>query len=205
MINGDRIVRLHAQGGHLVMQSPFLEDAELLAVSPTTFVRTDNATRYTFTRTADGVEMRLDPPDEWPVCKRLAPGQTVALDEVAAGHIEAAAARYRASRAKATGDAAFAFSEERLNRIGVTMILRGDPAAALLPLRVNVVLSPDSMNAYDSLAEAYMRSGDRKRAIETFRQSLAAFARDKKTPLFERNLLRDNARKRLQALQSVGR
>jgi CubicO group peptidase (beta-lactamase class C family) len=200
LLNADRIVRLRAEGGHLVLRTPFQEDAELLPVSPSTFVRMDDDVRYTFARTPEGVAVKVDPPDQWPVCRRVREGETVALDDVAAGRIEAAVKRYRAARAAAKGDDVPVFSEQRLNRIGLQSLRRGEAAQALLPLRVNVALSPDSMNAYDSLGEAYLRNGDRRRAIATFRQSLAAFARDKKTPRAAREALRENARRRLTSL-----
>jgi CubicO group peptidase (beta-lactamase class C family) len=198
--NDDRIVRVRAEGNHLVLTTPFMDDAELLPVSQTTFVRTDVATRYTFAKTADGVAMQIDPPDEWPVCKRLAEGATVALDDAAAGRIEVAAKRYRAARATAKKDEGYAYSEERLNFIGVQALRRGDMKGAIDIFQVNVAASPDSMNARDSLAETYFRSGDRAHAIEAFRQSLAAFGRDKKASATDRAALRDHALRRLASL-----
>jgi tetratricopeptide (TPR) repeat protein len=198
-VNPDRIARIRAEGGHLVLRTPFQPDAELLPVSPTTFVRTDADERYTFTRTPDGVEMKVDPAD-WPTSKRVADGETVPLDDAAAGRIEVAAKRYREARAAAKGDDVEVFGEERLNLIGVQALWRGDPATAINIFRVNVALSPDSTNVYDSLGEAYLRSGDRKRAVETFRQALAALARDKKTPPAVRKALHDNAVRRMAQL-----
>jgi CubicO group peptidase (beta-lactamase class C family) len=198
-VNADRIARIRAEGGHLVLRTPFQPDAELLPVSPTTFVRTDEDERYTFTRTPDGVQMKVDPPD-WPTAKRVADGETVPLDDAAAGRVEAAAKRYREARASANGDDVEVFSEDRLNLIGVQALWRGDPASAIRIFRVNVALSPDSTNVYDSLGEAYLRSGDRRRAVEAFRQSLAALERDKKTPPAERKALRDNAVRRMAQL-----
>jgi len=201
LLNDDRIVRVRAQGDHLVLTTPFKRDAELLPVSPTEFVRTDMAVRYTFAPGADGVALKVDPPDQYPVCKRVAPGATVALDDVVAGRIEAATKRYRTGRATAKeGDAAYAYSEERLNGLGIQALALGDAKLAIRVFQVNVALAPDSMNARDSLAEAYFRSGDRAHAVEAFRQSLAAFARDKKTPASNRAVLRDNALRRLAAL-----
>lgn len=34
------------------------------------------------------------------------------------------------------------------------------------------MIHPDSWNAYDSLAEAYMKKGDKKSAIENYKKSL---------------------------------
>jgi CubicO group peptidase (beta-lactamase class C family) len=200
LLNDDRIVRVRTEGDHLVLATPFMAGAELVPISQTAFVRTDMAVRYEFTKTPDGVAMKVDPPDEWPVCKRLPDGATVALDDAAAGRIEAAAKRYRAARATAKKDESYAYSEERLNHIGVQALRLGDTSGAIHMFQVNVALSPDSMNARDSLAEAYFRSGDRAHAVEAFRQSLAAFARDKHASASERAVLREGALRRLAAL-----
>jgi tetratricopeptide (TPR) repeat protein len=39
-------------------------------------------------------------------------------------------------------------------------------------LKLNVQLYPDSGNAFDSLGEAYMKSGQKERAIESYKKSL---------------------------------
>jgi hypothetical protein len=64
-------VRVRAEGGHVVLRTPFSEDAQLLPIFDSTFVRVDNMTRYTFTKTAIGVDLAIDPPDPWSVCKRV--------------------------------------------------------------------------------------------------------------------------------------
>ena len=38
--------------------------------------------------------------------------------------------------------------------------------------RLNVLAFPKSANAYDSLGEAYLESGDKKAAIENYKKSL---------------------------------
>ncbi len=40
-------------------------------------------------------------------------------------------------------------------------------------MKLIVSLYPQSGNAYDSLAEAYVKSGDRARAVENYQRSLA--------------------------------
>jgi cytochrome c-type biogenesis protein CcmH/NrfG len=40
-------------------------------------------------------------------------------------------------------------------------------------MKLIVALHPESGNAYDSLGEVYARSGDRAKAIESYRRSLA--------------------------------
>jgi len=56
-------------------------------------------------------------------------------------------------------------------------------------LKLNVQLYPDSGNAFDSLGEAYMKSGQKERAIESYKKSL------------EKNPDNTNARDKLKQLQ----
>ena len=44
---------------------------------------------------------------------------------------------------------------------------------AIAVLRINVEKFPESWNAHDSLAEAYMKGGDEESAIRHYRKSLA--------------------------------
>jgi tetratricopeptide (TPR) repeat protein len=105
--------------------------------------------------------------------------------------------------AKAKEPKNYAFSEERLNTIGVRALFGGDTAGAILLFRLNVMLSPDSMNAYDSLAEAYMRAGDKTEAIAGYQSSLAALARDQVTNASDKESLRKNAIEKLRELGAV--
>jgi Flp pilus assembly protein TadD len=49
---------------------------------------------------------------------------------------------------------------------------RDDPAGAIALFRMNVELFPDSWNAYDSLAEAYMNAENNDQAILFYKKSL---------------------------------
>lgn len=66
-----------------------------------------------------------------------------------------------------------ALSESDLNNWGYRLLSRGRVADALTLMKLIVSLYPQSGNAYDSLAEAYARSGDRVRARENYQRSLA--------------------------------
>jgi Tfp pilus assembly protein PilF len=56
--------------------------------------------------------------------------------------------------------------------------------------KFNVSVNPDSSNAYDSLAEAYMKAGDKERSMENYRKSL------------EKDPANDNAKEKLKELES---
>lgn len=95
-----------------------------------------------------------------------------------------------------------ALEEDFLNWLGLEQMWRQRYEKAIALLRVNVALYPDSMNAYDSLGEAYLHAGDRVKAIATFDAGLAAMPRDKKAPIRFKQQLQQNAKKRLAELRS---
>jgi tetratricopeptide (TPR) repeat protein len=64
-------------------------------------------------------------------------------------------------------------TEDMLNDVGYQLLeeQRMDPAIAVF--QINATDHPKSGNAYDSLAEAYARKGDKKLAIENYTKSVA--------------------------------
>jgi tetratricopeptide (TPR) repeat protein len=57
-------------------------------------------------------------------------------------------------------------------------------------LKLKVALYPNSGNVYDSLAEAYMKSGDKAHAIEFYKKSL------------EKDPTNNNAKEKLKELEN---
>ena len=67
---------------------------------------------------------------------------------------------------------AYDFGEGSLNEFGYN-VLEKDAAGALLVFQLNAEQFPQSANAWDSLAEAYLKAGDPKKAAENYEKSLA--------------------------------
>jgi tetratricopeptide (TPR) repeat protein len=87
------------------------------------------------------------------------------------GHgADAGAAEYHAMKDK-YGDAVV--NDELLNEVGYHFLGLGNTQTALAIFKFNVAEYPQSANAYDSLAEGYSKSGDRKLALATYKKSLA--------------------------------
>ena len=63
------------------------------------------------------------------------------------------------------------FSEEELNGLGYTLIGMKKVPEAIEIFKLVVEAYPQSSNAYDSLAEAYMDHGDKELAIKNYRKS----------------------------------
>jgi tetratricopeptide (TPR) repeat protein len=62
--------------------------------------------------------------------------------------------------------------EKVLNRIGYEFIWAGDPERSIDIFRLNVEAYPESAEAYDSLAEAYLVNGKKALAVRCYRKSL---------------------------------
>lgn len=62
--------------------------------------------------------------------------------------------------------------ENELNSLGYTLLAGRYYPAALAVFKLNVATYPQSANCYDSLAEAYMRAGNREMAIKYYQLTL---------------------------------
>lgn len=75
-------------------------------------------------------------------------------------------------RLKQTDPARYDFGVSQLNSLGYALLRHGDMEAALRVFGLNVEAYPEDANVYDSLAEAYLKSGARDRAEANYLRSL---------------------------------
>jgi tetratricopeptide (TPR) repeat protein len=92
-------------------------------------------------------------------------GHTVMAKDVAT-----AIAEYRQLKKERPQD--YDFSERELNALGYQLLSAGRMNDAIEIFKLNVEIYPRGFNAYDSLAEAYMRQGNRELAIQNYKRSL---------------------------------
>jgi hypothetical protein len=69
-------------------------------------------------------------------------------------------------------DPNFKLDEGFINQWGYDLMTEKHLPEAIGVFKLNVALNPNSGNVYDSLAEAYMNSGDKQQAIEFYKKSL---------------------------------
>ncbi|MBN1164595.1 MAG: class A beta-lactamase-related serine hydrolase [Candidatus Krumholzibacteriota bacterium] len=93
-----------------------------------------------------------------------------------------------------------AVAEGKLNREGYEMMQAGNYQAAIAILSFNVELYPLSANCYDSLAEAYLKKGDRESAIRYYNEALQILDEHPRENARYQNL-KDNIQKHLEELQ----
>jgi tetratricopeptide (TPR) repeat protein len=72
-----------------------------------------------------------------------------------------------------------ALSERYLNRQGLDLLRSGQSQAAIAILRIATDLYPDSANTWDSLGYAFRETGDKKKAVRSYKKALQ---RDAKFP-----------------------
>ncbi len=91
--------------------------------------------------------------------------------------------------------------EAEFNALGYEALGKGEAARAVGIFRLNVEAHPLSANAYDSLAEAYARGGDRRAAVEYYEKVLAVIPRDPDADAAFKERLRANALEMLRKLK----
>jgi tetratricopeptide (TPR) repeat protein len=83
---------------------------------------------------------------------------------------DAAGAQYHGlKRTNANG---YNFDERALNRLGYMLLEKGRNADAIAIFKLNAEEYPKSGDAYDSLAEAYAKDGQKQQAIDNYRRCL---------------------------------
>jgi tetratricopeptide (TPR) repeat protein len=86
--------------------------------------------------------------------------------------LQAAIDDYADLKKKYYGRGSYDFGEGALNAFGY-QVLEKDAVGAITVFKLNAEAFPQSGNVWDSLAEAYMKAGDVKKAEENYEKSLA--------------------------------
>jgi tetratricopeptide (TPR) repeat protein len=128
----------------------------------------------------------------------MAPDGRLPSDALAEGKIDEAVTLYRKLFAEKPDDPGV--SEARLNLFGYQLATRGEFAKAIAVLKLNSELRPKSSNTHDSLAEIYLASGDRARALETYRRVLEVLPTDTTTEENLKARLLRNAQRKVEEL-----
>jgi acetyl esterase/lipase len=83
-----------------------------------------------------------------------------------------ARARVAFEEARKRDPQAVLFQETTLNNLGYRLIQKGRMRDAIEIFRLNTEAYPQAFNTFDSLAEAYMNTGEKELAIQNYRKSL---------------------------------
>jgi len=197
--NGDEAFSLTAKEDRLFGKSQLGDEYELFPIAHDLFVRKDRKTRYQAERSGAEVSgIRLLAGSERVLARRMAPGERLPSDALAEGKLDEAVDAYRKLFAEKPDDPGVA--ESRLNVLGYQLAARTEFPKAITILKVNMGLRPKSTNTYDSLAEIYLASGDRARALETYRKVLEVLPTDTTTNANLKAQLLRNAEEKIREL-----
>jgi CubicO group peptidase (beta-lactamase class C family) len=183
-VNPDRVLTIApasvAQGKTILLVHPTGDQPfEILPISETTFIRREAPIKYNFVRPASAAATNgaSNPPDLQIItaagpndAKRLSADMLVPFEMLLAGKIPEATEGYRKIQ-KATPKN-IAVAENRLNNLGYTLKQQKKLPEAIALFKLNVEFYPNAWNVYDSLAEAYMNSGENQLAIANYKKSL---------------------------------
>lgn len=89
---------------------------------------------------------------------------------IAADGIDAAIKQYKDLKINHADE--YDFDEDELNILGYRLLIRNRTDEAIEIFKLNLESYPNSANAYDSMAEAYMMAGNKELAIKYYRKSL---------------------------------
>ena len=122
----------------------------------------------------------------------------VPSEDLEAGRVDEAIAAYR--KLKEANPADPAVAEQRFNGVGYRLLVQKDYPKAIAIFQLNTELYPASANTYDSLAEAYMASGDKEKAIALYRKSMQVIDADAKATPEQKTAMKANAIAKLKEL-----
>ncbi len=147
---------------------------ELFKVADNTFMRREWEHKITFAvNPADNKRHLVFTVGEEPVSYKhplLEAAQKVPYEWLWEGQFEKALSAYRQLQKQQADH--FAVQEGYLNKMGYQLLDQKDFQRAIDIFRINTLLYPDRSNTFDSLAEAYMRRGDKQLAREHYQQAI---------------------------------
>jgi dienelactone hydrolase len=93
------------------------------------------------------------------------------------------------------------FDEATVNLMGYELIQAGDNQAALAVMKLNVKAYPNSPNTYDSLADAYLATGQKELARQASNKALELLPSDTADPQPRRDAIKASSEGRLKQLE----
>src|SRR6202011_654764 len=114
------------------------------------------------------------------------------------GGVEQAARKL--AEARRSDPKATVFPETIVNLIGYEQLQAGDIKNALEIMKLNVTAFPESPNAYDSLSDAYLWTGQKEVSRQNAKKALELLASDTTDPQPRRDAIRDSAQQKLKEL-----
>lgn len=195
-LGGDRILKLTPQGDHLVASETTRQFTDpVYPQADDILFRLRFAVPLTFEFGEDGraVSFSLAGPNNTTIVRQRIPDEEPQPAELLlAGETERALAAYRQAGLN---------DPRRLNIFGYQLLGLRRLREAVAVFELNTELFPSSPNELDSLAEAYVETGESAKAVTAYRRALAAIEGSALTPA-EQQFLRDHSERQLAWLEA---
>jgi len=200
-INDDDILTVSRENDKLMFENTRNERYFALPVSENEFVAAEKGIRYTFEADTDGTIDRVifvESARRFRAVK-ITDSYIAPMEYVFDGKMEEAADAYRKLKEKTPRH--WMVTEERFNSLGYELLGVKRYQEAIAVFKLNVELYPKSANTYDSLAEAYLISGNRERAMTYYKKVLEIILLDPREDKEYLENLRDRVNQKLKKLK----
>ena len=189
----DDVLTIKEENGHFYANMPYFPKAEIFSVSEQKVIIKDND--FTIK-----IVTQQEPKSDYLVISgkyvmdtifatRIDENYHTPFENLILGNINDAITAYKDIHK--TDPLNTAVAETRFNTMGYDFLSKEKINEAIAIFKLNTELYPQSANAYDSLGEAYMKTGDKKNAIKNYKKSL------------ELNSENDNAKQMLKELEKI--
>lgn len=175
--NSDEVFRIYFKENELYMEWRGAKRIKPLKVNDSTFFVKEMNEKIQFSKNPENqkYDIGLVPKDENKSITynfiKLKDNEKVPSEYLANMEFGKALEGYLSLKEKDSLDSSI--DENYLNSLGYKELHEKNFETATAIFKINMALYPKSSNVYDSLAEAYMKSGDTIKAIENYKKSLA--------------------------------
>ncbi|MDF2475432.1 MAG: hypothetical protein K0S24_915 [Sphingobacterium sp.] len=176
------VIKVYQENGKLMSMQNLDSPVELIKVGVDTFAMRDWDFKAGFVKAkATGKHELVQILRDKTILSRnpqLDKEDKVPLELILEGHFEAGVKAYQ--QAKQADSTHRLLAEDFLNGTGYELLHQKKLAQAIDIFRVNTILYPTSENVYDSLAEAYLKAGQKDKAKQNYKKVLEINPRNEK-------------------------
>lgn len=176
LYNSDELVSVHFDENELFMEWRGAKNIKPLKINDSTFfVKEMNEKVYFQINPSDKklymvlIPKEKDKPAEYNY-RKLDKNEKIPSEYLMNNEFDKALDAYKVIKEKDSLDSTI--NENNLNTLGYKKLREKKYENAIDIFKINVALYPESSNVYDSLADAFMKSGDTIQAIKNYKRSL---------------------------------
>ncbi len=197
----DEFYTVAVNQGKLYIKSINLQKAELLPISENTFIDSKYGVRFTFSgKSGERIsQLFVDYRGKRSIGNLINKNVISPYEYLKKGQISKGIKKYKTIRKKNPEN--IVLKESRINALAYRLLNEKKFKAAFALFKLNIWMYPNSVNPYDSLAEAYFTKGDKKKAKKYYIKLLKVISKNSKTKKESYKQLKSNGIKMLKKLE----